>query len=122
MPTIEVYVPDEMVEFAPDLQYFFNTMVRKLHVNRHKGVGKAHDLKMLIGGIKVETAELEKAIDQEGQFDAPLEAADVANFGFLVARSMWHMTREEFEKVRRDLNLAKMHNHVSMGTTRVKEE
>lgn len=91
-------LPIEMEPYRADLGYFFQTMVRKLHVNRHKGTSNTLSLDALFEGLQGEIAELEVAVAREGQFDAPLEAADVANFGFLIAQTIWHMTREQWEQ------------------------
>lgn len=91
-------LPVEMEPYRADLGYFFQTMVRKLHVNRHKGTSNTLSLEMLFAGLQGEIAELEVAVAKEGQFDAPLEAADVANFAFLIAQTIWHMTREQWEE------------------------
>lgn len=107
MATLRVPLPAEMEPYKDDMEYFVSSMVRKLHVNRHKGTSKQLSVPALIKQMKVEIDELERAIDKEGQFDAPLEAADVANFAFLTAIAIWHMTREQFEAMRRDVNLAK---------------
>jgi len=97
---LQVHLPHEMEEYRGDLEYFFNTMVRKLHVNRHKGVSKELDINEQIGKMRKEIEEIEEALKNESQFDAPVEAADVANHAFLFAASVWHMTRKEFEEQR----------------------
>lgn len=97
---LRVPLPEELEPFRADLEYFFSTMVRKLHVNRHKGTSKELHIGALVQAIRAETDELDKAIKNEGQFDAPLEACDVANFAFLTSMTIWHMTRAEFEKMR----------------------
>jgi len=98
---LRVPLPEELEPFRADLEYFFSTMVRKLHVNRHKGTSKILDVDSLVKAIRLETDELEKAIREEGQFDAPLEACDVANFAFLTSMAIWHMTRKDFDEQRK---------------------
>lgn len=107
---LQIPLPTEMAPYKADLEYFFQTMVRKLHVNRHKGTSKELSVSTLMVGIQRELRELEQAIDKEGQFDAPLEAADIANFSFLIASTIWHMTREDFEKTRKDMLNRKIDN------------
>lgn len=98
--TILVPLPPEMEPFRDDLSYFFQSMVRKLHANRHKGTSKQINLDLLHSGLMAEIVELETA---KGQFDATLEAADVANYAFLIAITIWNMTRAEWEEHTRDL-------------------
>lgn len=108
MTSLHVPIPPEMEAYRDDLEYFFVTMVRKLHVNRHKGVSNDTPIAVLMRGIEVETREVLKALDHESQFDAPLELADVANFAFLASRSIWHMTRAQFEANRKQINSERM--------------
>lgn len=98
---IEVMIPMEMLPYARDLDYFFHTMVRKLYTNRHKGFEKDLDLKTLYNGIYDECNELGNAIREEGQFEATIEAVDVANMAFLVALCLWQMDRPTFEEARK---------------------
>lgn len=81
---MQIHVPKELAEMEPVLEYFINTMVRKLHANRHKGNGEAH-IQNMVAGLKSETNELLEAIKNESQFNVLLEGADVANFAFLIA-------------------------------------
>ena len=62
---LRVPLPEELEPFRADLEYFFSTMVRKLHVNRHKGTSKILDVDSLVKAIRSETDELEKAIVAE---------------------------------------------------------
>jgi len=103
MTNIQVHIPEALAPYAADLQYFFSTMVMKLHVNRHKGTSKSFDVPKLVAMMKQEIEEMRKAFAEEGQFDVPLEAVDIANFAFLVACTTWNMTREDFEQVRGEI-------------------
>lgn len=93
--SIEVFLPDELEPFAPNLRYFMETMVRKLHANRHKGFGgaKFHEI---LPGLMAEVRELEDAIHTESQFNVQLEAADVANFAFLIALRAYQIDKATF--------------------------
>lgn len=108
MTSLHVPIPAEMEPYRDDLEYFFATMVRKLHVNRHRGVSNDAPLLGLIQGLEGEVREVKKALDEESQFDTPLELADVANFAFLMSRTIWHMTRVDYDKNRRDVTLERM--------------
>lgn len=108
MGKITIPVPAEMAEYEDDLRYFFETMVRKLFTNRAKGFNKSFDMNALIGGMRGEILEIEKALDEEGQFDVAVEAADAANFAFLIGLASLHMTRGQFEEQRKHLLHRKM--------------
>ena len=97
MGQIVIDIKDDLEPYAEDLQYFFQTMALKLYTNRHKGFDKDHDLDRLIHGIKLEFEELKAAIRDHGQFEAAIEAVDVANMAFLVAIMCWHMERPIFD-------------------------
>jgi len=94
---IEVEVPDELGPFASDLSFFFELMVRKLHINRHKGFAEGDCLDVLIDGIHRELGELKKAFENESQFNMSMEAVDVANFSFLTALKLWEMTVVDYK-------------------------
>lgn len=97
---LKVNLPAEMAPYKAELEYFFTIMVRKLYTNRHKGFSKDFDLTMLRRGLNSEVSELEEAIREKGQFEVSIEAADVANFGFLVSLAALHMDRSTFDKSR----------------------
>lgn len=100
MPDITVYLPPEMEPYKADLEYFVSTMVRKLHTNRHKGVGKALNPRQMLLLAQQEGDEAFSALAKEGQFEFGVECADAANFMFLAARGAWQMTRAEYEGAR----------------------
>lgn len=102
MPRISIDIPEEMVPYAGDLEYFMATMVRKLHTNRHKGTSANLHLGRMMVLCELEIEEAIKARQTQGQFEFGVECADIANFAFLAARSGWNMTREEYEKYRND--------------------
>ena len=96
-PVRRITIPEEMEEYAEDLAYFFETMIRKLYTNRHKGFERNFDIAALYEGVVNETIEMKKAAKEEGQFQAGIEAADVANMAFLFALMCWHSTRPHFD-------------------------
>lgn len=98
---IRVHLPDEVAHYEPELRKFFELMVQKMYVNRHKGFGEGVDLSTFLGLIKGELDELTNAIDNEGQFQALVECADVANLAALTAMRLTRMTRADFEEERR---------------------
>lgn len=99
MAAVIINVPDDLAPFAVDLEYFVETMVRKLHVNRHKGTSTV-PLDVLQNGLNAEVEELFNAISKESQFDVGLEACDVANFAFLIALRAWSLDKQQFERDR----------------------
>lgn len=95
MSIIEVPVTAELEPYAADIRYFMETMVRKLHTNRHKGFAAA-EMTVLRRGLMDEIEELEKSLNYVGQFESMVEAADVANMALLIAVKVLRMTRKEF--------------------------
>lgn len=87
----------ELEPFRDDLEYFVRTMVRKLHINRHKGFSEGVSVINLLDGTEQEYFELRAAVKEESQFEAVLEAVDVANMAFLVALKTWQMTKMEYK-------------------------
>lgn len=98
---LNIPITEELLLFKDDLEYFVSTMVRKLHTNRHKGFAENETLHGLLLGMGKEVAELVKALQEEGQFEAVVEAVDIANFAFLIAMKAMQMTRQEFEEARK---------------------
>jgi len=96
---LRVPLTPELEPFRDDLEYFMRTMVRKLHVNRHKGFAEGMDTKSLVNGLMGELMELEDALKEESQFEAALEAVDVSNMAFLVALKVWQMTKSEYKEM-----------------------
>lgn len=97
---IEISIPEELEPFENDLHLFFELMVRKLYINRHKGFAEGNDADRLINRIADELTELRKAYETESQFNVSMEAIDVANFSFLTALKMWSMTVHDFKTKR----------------------
>ena len=82
---MKIHVPDEIAHYEPDLRYVFETMVRKLYVNRHKGFADGVGFMQALGLIHNEVAELETALLTESQMAFFGEAVDVANTGLIAA-------------------------------------
>ena len=82
---IEVAIPPEVAQYAPDIQRFVDAMVYKLGVKSHKGkwenmtIGVAHEL------LQKEVVELTEAIERGNMVEIMLEAADVANFALIAS-------------------------------------
>lgn len=94
MPKVTVNLPDDMSPYADELQYFVETMIRKLHCNRHKGYTKDMNPMRL---MDLAVREIKEAHDAKGQFEFFVECADTANMAFLAAMCAIEMTRSEFD-------------------------
>ena len=97
---MKIHLPDDIAEYDGDLRFFFDLMIRKLHLNRAKGWGGYHSPLDMLGKLKAETAELEEAIKNESQFNAALEAADTANMALLTALVIMRVSKQEYENGR----------------------
>lgn len=95
---IEIPVPPELEPFRGDLDYFFKTMLRKLHINRHKGFAENCTAASLVDLLEAEVEELKDALKNESQFNSALEAVDVANIAFLVALKVWQISKVEYSR------------------------
>lgn len=94
---MKVHLPDEISEYEPELRFFMELMVRKLHTNRHKGFAGKVTFTGLMDGLEREVTELQMAIDTSHQMDVATEAVDVANMAFLTATAALRMERPEFD-------------------------
>ena len=103
MSKIEIDLPPEMEPLRADLTDFMRLMVRKLHINRHKGFIEGKSTGFFLAGVNNEVGELTRALEGESQFPAALEAVDVANQAFLVAATLWQMTKREYEEEKKPL-------------------
>lgn len=97
---MEIYLPKEIEHYEPEIKFFMDLMIRKLHINRHKGYGTNVTISELCSMLDDEIVELRDALCNESQFNVALEAVDVANFGFLIALVAMRQTREEFNRGR----------------------
>lgn len=93
---IEITLPPEIAHYEAEFRYFVDSMVRKLHANRHKGFVDGLDFVRCLDGIQAEIVELEMS---KSQFEAFMEAVDIANWGFLTAVFLGRMTRPEFDAI-----------------------
>lgn len=96
MARMEIILPPEIAHYEGELRYFVDSMVRKLHANRHKKFADGLNFERCLVGIEGEVAELATS---QSQFEAFMEAADVANWAFLTAVYLGRMTRPEFDEM-----------------------
>ncbi len=99
---MEIHLPEEIKHYEPELRFFFDNMVRKLHVNRHKGFGDGKTIKIMKSQLWGEMSELDDAMEDEGQFEAFMECVDVANQSWLLGMIMLRQTKKEFEEQRNE--------------------
>jgi NTP pyrophosphatase (non-canonical NTP hydrolase) len=97
MKAMTIFLPDSVAEHEGDIRYFVDSMVQKLAANSHKGWSTKHDVEERFQGIASESAELRQALDTENQFEAFMEAADVANMALLCGMAVIKQTRAEFD-------------------------
>ncbi len=97
---LTIPLTEELEPFKDDLEFFVQLMVRKLHVNRHKGFAENCDLADLIKGLMKELKEVTDALGEGKQFETIVEAADVSNFAFLLAARCLQVTRADFNRER----------------------
>lgn len=96
--SITIHLPSDIEQYGPDLQFFIDMMVRKLHVNRHKGFVDGKTAEFLVDRLNSEILELKEALNGHSQFDVALECVDVSNQAFLLALACLYKTKDEFEK------------------------
>lgn len=82
---IEVAIPPEVAQYAPDIQRFVDAMVFKLSVNAHKGKWEDRGQAVNMGLLQKEVVELTEAINRGNMVEIMLEAADVANFALIAS-------------------------------------
>lgn len=100
---MDIHLPKELQEIEgleADLHFFLDLMVRKLHLNRHKGFIEGKTLVTLRERLKDEMREMTEALRHESQFNAALECSDVANFAFLLAMACLHLTKDQYVEER----------------------
>ena len=97
---MNVHLPAEIEHYEPELRILFDLMVRKLHINRHKGFADQDSIPELRQYVYSELKELNRALDGESQFDVALEAVDVANCSILLAMRILRLDKQTFEQER----------------------
>lgn len=97
---MDVHVPDDIKAYEPELRFFMELMVRKLHLNRHKGFADRDTVPIMVKALNGEVSELITATQSESQFSVALEAADVANMAFLLSLVALRQNKKDFEDAR----------------------
>lgn len=99
--TITVVLPEEMAHYEGELRYFFDSMVRKLFVNREKGFGEGVTFNQALALIRGELCELRNApANGEAQFAAYFETVDIANVAFIASLVLSRMTKNEYKELK----------------------
>jgi hypothetical protein len=120
---MEIFLPVEIEHYEPELRFFFDLMVRKLHTNRHKQFGEHLTPVSAFELLLVEAEELRVALIKESQFSVAMEAVDVSNFAFLVALVVLRMDKKTFTETMHhvrngqtaDVTLAETGNSAPLG-------
>lgn len=94
---MEIFVPDTIKAYEPELRLVFDLMVAKLNMNRHKGFGESSDYHSLMQGLVSEMDELDHSMRERDQMSTVVEAVDVANFGVLAAIMVLRRTKAEYK-------------------------
>lgn len=98
MKAMTVFLPDDIEGHEGDIRFFLDSMIRKLSANSHKGWVSKHDVAKMCGLMDGECAEFMTALAAEGQFEAFMEAVDIANMALLSGIAVSKQTREEFDQ------------------------
>jgi hypothetical protein len=94
---MDIPIPDDIRHYEPELRFFLDCMVRKLHISRHRGFVRDRDLGELRDMLSTELAELDAALLNESQFSILLESVDVANQAFLLGLAAMQLDKRTFE-------------------------
>ena len=98
---IQIPIPESVAPYAHDIQAFVTYMVYKLATNRHKGWADKSDVAKMIRGAEEEMEELKEAIRaKEPQFNALMEAVDVANMMLLCGIAITLNSRVEYDAIK----------------------
>lgn len=98
MKAMTIFLPESMEEHEGDIRFFVDSMLRKLAASAHKGWVSKHDVRKMAQLLDGEREELGYAINTESQFEAFMEAADVANMALLLGVAVSKQTRQEFDE------------------------
>lgn len=85
MSKLEVLLPDEVEQYAPDIRRFLDAMVYKLKVHHKKGRWESMSIEDAQAKLAGEIEELDDAIAGGNLIEILTEAADVANYAMIIA-------------------------------------
>ena len=94
---MEITLPEGIEHYEPELRFFFDLMIRKLHICRDKGFAENCTVTQMFLMLNDELDELETSLADESQFQSALECVDVANQAWLLALVVLRATRHDFE-------------------------
>ena len=111
----KITIPSELKPLSRSFRMFVDMMLTKLHVNRHKGFGDV-PYNTLLWGLHDEMKELEEALHGNDQMAVMAEAADVANFAYLIALRATTQTRVQFlEETKENVHRPSVQDPASPG-------
>jgi len=82
---LTIEIPSEVLQYREDIRRFVDAMVYKLKVHHRKGRWEDLTAESQIANLKGEVTELEEAVKNGNLVEVMLEAADVANYGLIIA-------------------------------------
>jgi len=82
---LQVVVPPEVEQYAPDILRFVDAMVYKLGIKAHKGKWENMPIERALELLRGEEKELTEAVARGNMVEIMLEAADVANFALIAS-------------------------------------
>lgn len=98
---MEIVLPADMAHYEGELRYFFDSMIRKLYINRHRGFADNLDFETACVLIENEYNELRDAVTNgEAQFAAYFESVDVANTAFIAGLVLSRMSKNEYKALK----------------------
>lgn len=80
-----IEMPNEVLQYREDIRRFVDAMIYKLKVHHRKGRWEDLTAEAMVEKLKGEVAELEAALKTGNLVEVMLEAADVANYGLIIA-------------------------------------
>lgn len=114
---MEIILPKEIAHYEGELRYFFDSMIRKLFVNRAKGFAEGLDFQRAVDLTVDELNELTAAVrGGEAQFAAWFETVDVANMAFITGLVLSRMSKDEYKTLKAEKTYATRETSESNAT------
>lgn len=85
MKSISIALPPEVEAYEHDIRRFVDAMIYKLKVHSGKGRWEDATSDNMVKLLELEVAELKEALEGGNLIEILTEAADVANFGMIIA-------------------------------------
>lgn len=82
---LDIPIPPEVEQYAPEIRRFVEAMVYKLGVHAKKGKWENQTIESRLPKLEGEVTELKEAIQRGNMVEVLLEAADVANYALIIS-------------------------------------